>query len=286
MQQTSPGGETPLIRFDDVGFSYDGATYALEGFSLVLEAGSFTSVIGGNGSGKSTFAKLSNALITPTHGSVTVAGRDTREAANRVHARRHVGMVFQNPDDQIVAATVEEDVAFGPENLGVEPHEIRARVTEALHSVGLDGFEKAQVAKLSGGEKQRVAIAGALAMRPDALVLDEAGAMLDPKGRAELLDLCRKLNGEGLAIVLITHFMEEAACAQRVVALENGRIALDGSPAEVLSQVDVLERLSLEPPFPVRVSHALRAQGVPLGVCTDERDLVREISALFKRTSA
>ena len=273
-----------IIEFDNVRFSYDGKSSAIDGVSLTLEPGSFTCVIGGNGSGKSTLAKLSNALLVPNEGTVTVKGRDTRDAANRALARSCVGMVFQNPDDQIVAGIVEEDVAFGPENLGVEPREIRKRVTEALRMVGLSGYEKAQVAKLSGGEKQRVAIAGALAMRPDALVLDEAGAMLDPSGRASLLRLCDELNADGLAIILIIHFMEEVAHAQRVIALDGGRIALDGPASHVLAQDEALTRLALEPPFPVRISRALQERGIPIETAVNEHALVEALDNLYSRS--
>ena len=229
-----------MIACTDVHFSYDGEHDALDGMSLSVADGEFVSVLGGNGSGKSTLARHLNALLVPSSGTVTVDGLETAERRNVYDIRSRVGLVFQNPDDQIVAGTVEDDVAFGPENLGVPTDELRARVNEALSLVGLSGFERRETSSLSGGQKQRLALAGVLAMRPRTLVLDEATAMLDPRGRAALMRVCRRLHEQGMTIVMITHFMEEAAEAGRIVVLDHGHVALDGAPEAVFSQADVL----------------------------------------------
>ena len=271
----------PIIDFNNVRFSYDGEHYALDGVTLSIEPGSFVCVLGGNGSGKSTFAKHVNALLAPDDGRVLVLDRDTSEAENVFFVRSNAGMVFQNPDDQIVASIIENDVAFGPENLGVPTDELRSRVTTALAQVGLRGFEKKQTETLSGGQKQRVAVAGVLAMEPQILILDEASAMLDPRGRAGLLRVCRELNCAGLTIVLITHFMEEAALADRVVVLEGGHVALDGTPDEVLLQADRLIELALDVPFATQLSMKLCELGVPVKVRADESELETELAELL-----
>ena len=249
-----------MIACTDVHFSYDGEHDALDGVSLSVADGEFVSVLGGNGSGKSTLARHLDALLVPSSGTVTVDGLDTAERRNVYDIRSRVGLVFQNPDDQIVAGTVEDDVAFGPENLGVPTDELRARVNEALSLVGLSGFERRETSSLSGGQKQRLALAGVLAMRPRTLVLDEATAMLDPRGRAALMRACRRLHEQGMAIVMITHFMEEAAEAGRIVVLDHGHVALDGAPEAVFSQADVLARLGLDVPLPYHVGLALRRE--------------------------
>ena len=266
-----------IIDFENVRFSYDGKAWALDGVTLNVEPGSFTCILGGNGSGKSTLAKHVNALLVPDEGRVTVLDRDTSQPENTFFVRSNAGMVFQNPDDQIVASVIENDVAFGPENLGVPTDELRPRVEAALRQVGLQGFEKKQTETLSGGQKQRVAVAGVLAMEPRILVLDEASAMLDPRGRAGLLRVCHELNDSGLTIVLITHFMEEAALADRVVVLDSGKVALDGSPEEVFLQADRLGELSLDVPFATRLSHELRQRNVPVGMHSNEADLEAEL---------
>ena len=271
----------PIIDFNNVRFSYDGERNALDGVTLSIEPGSFVCVLGGNGSGKSTFAKHVNALLAPDDGRVLVLDRDTSEAENVFFVRSNAGMVFQNPDDQIVASIIENDVAFGPENLGVPTDELRSRVTTALAQVGLRGFEKKQTETLSGGQKQRVAVAGVLAMEPQILILDEASAMLDPRGRAGLLRVCRELNCAGLTIVLITHFMEEAALADRVVVLEGGHVALDGTPDEVLLQADRLIELALDVPFATQLSMKLCELGVPVKVRADESELETELAELL-----
>ena len=272
----------PIIEFEEARFSYDGKREALAGVTLALEPGSFTCVLGGNGSGKSTLAKHVNALLKPDAGNVRVLGLDSSEPANTFSIRSNAGMVFQNPDDQIVASIIENDVAFGPENLGVPAKELRARVEAALAQVGLQGFEKKQTEALSGGQKQRVAVAGVLAMEPRILVFDEASAMLDPRGRAGLLRVCRELNDAGMTIVLITHFMEEAARADRVIVLENGAVALDGTPDEVLLQAERLAELALDVPFATRLSMKLRDLGVPVSMHADEEGLVGELVGMLE----
>lgn len=272
------------IAFDNASFTYDGKTKAFDGIDLHVQEGEFLCVLGGNGSGKSTLAKHINALLTPDEGTVTILGRVTSDPANTYYIRSNAGMVFQNPDDQLVASVIENDVAFGPENLGVPTDELRVRVTDALRQVGLQGFEARETAALSGGQKQRVAVAGVLAMHPSILVLDEASAMLDPRGRNGLLRVCRELNDAGLTIVLITHFMEEAALADRIVVLENGHIALEGTPDEVLTQSEVLDRLALEVPFAVRMSRALQDRGVPVKLHIDAKSLEDELASMLGET--
>ncbi|HBK60029.1 MAG TPA: energy-coupling factor transporter ATPase, partial [Firmicutes bacterium] len=243
----------PVIRVENVSYTYDGGgpgeVEALLDVSLEVMGGEFVAVIGHNGSGKSTLAKHMNAIFVPTRGDVFVLGMNTRDESRLWDIRQTVGMVFQNPDNQIVATTVEEDVAFGPENLGVPPGEIRRRVDEALALVDMTGNEKSAPHMLSGGQKQRVAIAGVIAMRPRCIVLDEPTAMLDPVGRSEVLATVRRLaSDEGIAVVHITHFMNEAVLADRVVVMEGGRIALRGTPREVFSQPAMLRSLDLDVP--------------------------------------
>jgi len=271
-----------VIQFNDAAFTYDGKTNAFEGITLNVREGEFLCVLGGNGSGKSTFAKHVNALLAPDAGSVHVLGYDTADPANAYIIRSNAGMVFQNPDDQIVASVIENDVAFGPENLGVPTEELRQRVTAALKQVGLQGFETRETANLSGGQKQRVAVAGVLAMEPKILVFDEASAMLDPRGRAGLMRVCRELNDAGLTIIVITHFMEEAALADRIVVLDGGHIALEGTPEEVLTQFEVLERLSLEVPFAVTMSRALQERDVPVHTHVDAAEIEEELAGLLR----
>lgn len=247
--------------------------YALDDVSLAIRKGEFVSIIGTNGSGKSTLAKHFNVLLTPSKGAVTVLGMDTKDPKNLWDIRQHVGMVFQNPDNQIVAAVVEEDVAFGPENLGVEPSEIRRRVDEALASVNMTDYALHSPGLLSGGQKQRIAIAGVLAMKPDFIVLDEPTAMLDPVGRKEVLETVHRLNKEeGITIVYITHFMEEAVTSDRVVVMKNGKLLHDGTPREIFSQVPMLKELGLDVPVAAEVAAKLRLDGVSLSneIITEE----------------
>ena len=232
-----------------------------DGLSLTIEAGSFVAVLGHNGCGKSTLAKQCNAILLPAGGSVTVFGMDTAQEDLLFEIRRTVGMVFQNPDNQIVSNVVEEDVAFAPENLGIPPKEIRERVDEALRIVGMEDYREHAPHLLSGGQKQRVAIAGVIAMRPRCIVLDEPTAMLDPQGRRDVLDTIKRLNREGITIVLITHHMPEAAEAQRVIVMEEGRIAADGTPKEVFSQVELLRQVGLSVPDTTALLYALNQSG-------------------------
>ena len=247
--------------------------WALDHVSLDIAAGEFVAVIGRNGSGKSTLAKHLNALLVPSEGTCIVDGLDTMDAAQLWDIRQRVGMVFQNPDNQIVASIVEEDVAFGPENLGLPPVEIRQRVEEALTMVGMTEYRLHGPHLLSGGQKQRVAIAGVLAMQPRCLVLDEPTAMLDPVGRAEVLDaVCRLHREEGITVVYITHFMEEAVAAGRVVVMDAGRVILDGAPGEVFQDVDKIRGLGLDVPVAADVASQLRRRGMdlPPGITTNE----------------
>ena len=247
---------------------------ALRDVSVQIEKGSFTVVLGHNGSGKSTFAKHLNAVLLPCGGAVYVEGMDTRDERMLLEIRRRTGMVFQNPDNQIVANVVEEDVAFGPENLGVPTAEIRRRVDDALAAVGMEQFARHAPHLLSGGQKQRIAIAGILAMEPECIVLDEATAMLDPAGRREVIDTVRRLNRErGITVVLITHHMAEAENADRVIVMNDGQVAMDGAPHDVFAQVDRLHELGLAAPDTVELLHLLREAGmdVPLtGLTVDE----------------
>ena len=265
-----------MIKTQDLAFTYPGTedqvnTRALRGVDVTIERGSFVVILGHNGSGKSTLAKTFNAVLLPSGGKVYVEGMDTMDESLLLEIRRRVGMVFQNPDNQIVANVVEEDVAFAPENLGVPSDEIRKRVDDALEAVGMSKYVKHAPHLLSGGQKQRIAIAGVLAMKPECIVLDEATAMLDPIGRREVLAAVEKLNREqGITVVLITHHMEECIGADRVIVLSNGAVVADGAPKQVFSQVDLLKREGLTAPVTVRLLHALRAHGmdVPLDALT------------------
>ena len=248
-------------------------TAALEDVTLSVEKGSFVVVLGHNGSGKSTLAKQMNAVLLPCGGTVYVDGMDTKQEALLLEIRRRVGMVFQNPDNQIVANVVEEDVAFAPENLGIPTGEIRRRVDDALAAVGMSEFTRHAPHLLSGGQKQRVAIAGVIAMAPECVVLDEATAMLDPSGRREVLSAIRALNRErGITVVLITHHMDEALGADRLIVMNDGRLAMDGTPAEVFTQVDALRVMGLAAPDTVELLYGLRQGGmdVPLDALTVE----------------
>ncbi len=254
------------ITVENLSFSYPPAEGRVsvpifDGLNLTIEEGSFVAVLGHNGCGKSTLAKHCNAILLPTGGSVTVFGLDTRDEALLYKVRRTVGMVFQNPDNQIVSNVVEEDVAFAPENLGVEPKEIRRRVDEALRLVGMEDYRRHAPHLLSGGQKQRIAIAGVIAMRPRCIVLDEPTAMLDPQGQRDVIETVKRLNREGITIVLITHHMPEAAEADRVVVMDGGRIAADGTPKAVFSQVELLRSVGLSVPDTTALLYALNQAG-------------------------
>ena len=259
-----------MLRTENLTYSYPAGeeneqpTLALDGVTLAIERGSFTVILGHNGSGKSTLAKTFNAVLLPSGGRVYVDGMDTVDETLLLEIRRRVGMVFQNPDNQIVANVVEEDVAFAPENLGVPTEEIRRRVDDALRTVGMEKFAK-HPHLLSGGQKQRIAIAGVLAMRPQCIVLDEATAMLDPIGRSEVISTIERLNrDEGITVVLITHHMNEAEHADRVIVMNEGRVAMDGAPREVFAQVEKLKSIGLTVPDTVELLYELRGAGCDL----------------------
>lgn len=255
-----------IIEFKNVSFKYpDENAEALKNLNLDFYKGQFTCVLGHNGSGKSTMAKLINALYIPTEGTVTSYGYDTSVEENEMNIRRNVGMVFQNPDNQIVATIVEDDVAFGPENLGVKREEIRRRVDEALKLVDMYDYRRHEPHRLSGGQKQRVAIAGIIAMHTNCIVLDEPTAMLDPKGRKEVLNALFKLKNElGISIILVTHFMDEAVLADRVVVMNDGGVILDGTPQEVFSHTELLKSIGLTVPKPLELATELKKCGVEL----------------------
>ncbi len=270
-----------MIECRGVSFSYDGAVSALDGVDLNIEDGEFFCILGGNGSGKSTFAKHLNALLQPDAGTVRINGMDASDPELVYDIRSTAGMVFQNPDDQLVATLVEDDVAFGPENLGVPSAQIAQRVREALKGVGLVGFERHETHALSGGQKQRVALAGVLAMEPRVLILDEASSMLDPRGRKGLMKACRALHDRGMTIVMITHFMEEAAEADRVAVFRAGRVAMLGTPEEILTRADELAQFNLDMPASCCLGTALRAKGVPVHAQVREVDMVAEIAQTY-----
>ena len=266
-----------IIRVQNVSFAYsreEGSepVKAIDGISFEIEAGSFTAIIGKNGSGKSTLAKNLNGLLLPTEGDILVADYNTKDDAHIWDVRQTAGMVFQNPDNQLVSAIVEDDVAFGPENLGVDPQEIRQRVDQALEAVNMGQFKNKAPHLLSGGQKQRIAIAGVVAMKPRCIIFDEPTAMLDPKGRKEIMAIIDELHQEGITVVLITHFMEEAVRADRVIIMNEGKLLLDGTPAEVFSQGALIKSVNLDVPPIVELADELRAVGisVPDEIITEE----------------
>ena len=266
-----------IISVQNITFAYtreEGAetVKAIDGVSFEIEPGSFTAIIGKNGSGKSTLAKNLNGLLLPTEGDILVAGYNTKDDAHIWDVRQTAGMVFQNPDNQLVSAIVEDDVAFGPENLGVDPQEIRQRVDQALEAVNMEQFKNKAPHLLSGGQKQRIAIAGVVAMKPRCIIFDEPTAMLDPKGRKEIMAIIDELHQEGITVVLITHFMEEAVRADRVIIMNEGKLLLDGTPAEVFAQGQLMKSVNLDVPPIVELADELRAVGiaVPDEIITEE----------------
>ena len=266
------------IRRDEEG-NVEGITRAVDEVSLDVKQGDFVAILGHNGSGKSTLAKHINAILYPTEGTVFVDGKNTSDEGNLWDIRQEAGMVFQNPDNQIIGQVVEEDVGFGPENLGVPTKEIWERVEESLKAVGMYEFRKYSPNKLSGGQKQRVAIAGVIAMHPKCIVLDEPTAMLDPNGRKEVIRAVRALNDvEGITVILITHYMEEIIHANKVFVMDKGKIAMEGTPREIFSQVDKLKKLRLDVPQVTLLAHELRESGFPIpeGILTKE-ELVKAL---------
>lgn len=269
------------IRRDEEG-NVEGITTAVDNVNIDIKAGDFVTVLGHNGSGKSTFAKHLNALVMPTEGTVYVDGMDTKDADNTLKVRQTAGMVFQNPDNQIVGTLVDEEVGFGPENIGVPTEEIWERVEKSLKAVGMYKFRNASPNKLSGGQKQRVAIAGIVAMKPKCIVLDEPTAMLDPLGRKEVIHVLHELNKkEGVTIILITHYMEEVIDADHVFVMDNGKVVMEGTPRQIFSQVDKLKKLRLDVPQVTELAYELKKEGLPVkdGIIRNE-ELVEEIKRL------
>jgi energy-coupling factor transport system ATP-binding protein len=272
-----------MIIAKDLYFSYDSSREILKGINLEFREGEFVAILGHNGSGKSTFAKMVNGILTPSSGRITVDGLDTSNEDNLFNVRRLVGMVFQNPDNQIVSAIVEEDVAFAPENLGIEPSEIRRRVDDSLKAVNMYEYRLHAPSQLSGGQKQRVAIAGIIAMRPKYIVMDEPTAMLDPHGRAEVMETIKRLKAEyGITVILITHYMEEAVQSDRVIVMDGGRVLLDGKPRDVFSHQKLLKKIGLDVPQVTEVATQLHNLGINVdaNVLTED-ELVREIIKLM-----
>lgn len=269
------------IRRDEEG-NVEGITTAVDNVNIDIKAGDFVAVLGHNGSGKSTFAKHLNALVMPTEGTVYVDGMDTKDADNTLKVRQTAGMVFQNPDNQIVGTLVDEEVGFGPENIGVPTEEIWERVEKSLKAVGMYKFRNASPNKLSGGQKQRVAIAGIVSMKPKCIVLDEPTAMLDPLGRKEVIHVLHELNKkEGVTIILITHYMEEVIDADHVFVMDNGKVVMEGTPRQIFSQVDKLKELRLDVPQVTELAYELKKEGLPVkdGIIRNE-ELVEEIKRL------
>lgn len=274
------------VKFENVKFSYreEDGEFAVNGVTLSIEEGQFVAVLGRNGSGKSTLAKMINALLVPTEGSVTVFGLDASDPKNTFEIRKSAGMVFQNPDNQTVASIVEDDVAFGPENIGVPREEIGKRIDFALDAVGMQAYRHATPSRLSGGQKQRIAIAGVLAVMPKIMILDESTAMLDPKGRREVMDVIKKLNKErGMTVILITHFMDEALEADRAIVMHRGEAVMDGTPEEIFSRADELETYNLTLPRAAYISKKLAEGGMPVKGAFNAEELAEEICASLRK---
>lgn len=271
-----------LLQAKNVSFSYDKLNNVISDISLSIEKGEYVAVIGRNGSGKSTLAKLFNGLLKPDSGEIIVDGLNALEKKNLFEIRKRVGVVFQNPDNQLVASIVEDDVAFGPENLGIKREEIGERIDFALKSVGMEKFKKSSPTRLSGGQKQRIAIAGVLALKPQVIILDESTAMLDPKGRKEVLEVVDKLNKEqSVTVLTITHYMDEVVHADKVIVLENGKIAMFGTPEQIFEQKEEIKRLGLELPLPMIIADKLREGGLKLSSkILTEKDLGEELCRL------
>ncbi|GAB1476262.1 energy-coupling factor transporter ATPase [Bacillota bacterium] len=277
----------PIIRIENLVFQYktEDLQYekpAVDHVDLEFAPGSFTAIIGRNGSGKSTLAKNINGLLIPVEGAVYVNGMNTADPEKIWEIRQSAGMVFQNPDNQLVSSIVEDDVAFGPENLGVPPDEIRSRVDDSLNAVNMYEERKKAPHLLSGGQKQRIAIAGVVAMRPACIIFDEPTAMLDPQGRKEVMDIIRKLHKEGITIILITHFMDEAAKADRVIIMDKGKVLMDGSPRETFFRVDEIRSMNLDVPFAVDLADRLRKRGISVPEDIIEEEEMVEFLCRYK----
>ena len=274
------------VHFENVKYSYteNGKRFAVNGVTLSIEEGEFVAVLGRNGSGKSTLAKLINALLTPVSGMVEVFGMDTSDNKKTFEIRKNAGMVFQNPDNQMVASIVEDDVAFGPENIGVPREEIGERIGFALKAVGMEEYRTSTPTRLSGGQKQRIAIAGVLAIKPKIMILDESTAMLDPKGRREVMDVVKRLNKEeNMTVILITHFMDEALEADRAIVMNQGEIVMQGTPEEIFRRSDELEIYNLALPRAAAIAKKLSAGGMPVATAFDAETVAEEICESLRR---
>ena len=287
-QADGADGNEDAVIFDGVTFSYNEQPVpAVSNLSLRVKNGEFLAIIGHNGSGKSTLARLINGLLLPDSGKVTVFGLDTSEGKNPVAIRRRAGIVFQNPDNQMVASIIEDDVAFGPENIGIEREEIGRRIDWALRAVGMEEFRTGTPSRLSGGQKQRIAIAGVLAIKPDIIILDESTAMLDPRGRREVMGVVSRLNREeGMTVILITHFMEEALLADRTIVMNRGEIVMEGTPAEIFMHSERLEAYNLSLPRIGRICKRLQGAGIAVADCLSPEDLADEIAAEVEKRGA
>ena len=272
------------LEIRNLSFAYEKEKTVLKGIDLAVGQGEFVCLLGRNGSGKSTLARLINGLLQPTEGEILVFGLSSKEKKNLFEIRKRAGMVFQNPDNQMVASIVEDDLAFGPENIGVPREEIGRRIEYALDAVGMKEFRHSTPTRLSGGQKQRIAIAGVLALKPEILILDESTAMLDPKGRGEVMSVVRELNKKGMTVIDVTHYMEEALEADRIMILDGGRIALSGTPREVFSRADELEKFGLAVPKAAYIAKELRKNGIPLpDEIYDGEGLKQSLCELFQR---
>ncbi len=272
------------IAVKNVSFRYDeNEPLVLEGFSMTVEEGSFVAVLGRNASGKSTLAKLINGLIAPLYGDIEVLGYDAKDEKNFFNIRSQCGIVFQNPDNQMVASIVEDDIVFGPENVGVPREEIKERIEFALKATGTEDFRQKMASRLSGGQKQRVAIAGVLALKPKILILDESTSMLDPKGRAEVMQVVKRLNKDGMTVIIITHYMEEVADCDKIYVLGNGKLLKEGTPREIFADDKLLEQAGLELPVPAKISRKLKDYGIDLGLTITKEELKEKLCEYLQK---
>ncbi len=273
------------IEIKNVSFRYDeNEPLVLDNFSMTVKQGDFVAVLGRNASGKSTLAKLINGLIAPLSGEIEVLGYDAKDEKNFFDVRSQCGIVFQNPDNQMVASIVEDDIVFGPENIGIEREEIKERIEFALKATGTEEFRKKMASRLSGGQKQRVAIAGVLALKPKILILDESTSMLDPKGREEVMQVVKKLNKEGMTVIIITHYMEEVADCDKIYVLGEGKLLKEGAPREIFSDDNLLEKAGLELPVPAKISRKLKSYGIDLGLTVTKEELKEKLCEFLQKT--